>query len=149
MSFEGQTKILWDACKNYSRRRTMDTSMEQTKDDAWGVNVVERIRVRIMTEAYDLTDRGDLEGYNGIKLMCHEVLRIIEAHMEEATARIDSAVLSSSKKDTQYLINRYATKRPLTDDEIRQCSYDAEGFMVSRENAMRAVERAHGIGAEE
>jgi len=71
--------------------------------------LVERIRVRIMTEAYDLADRGDLDGYNGIKMMCHEVLRIIEAHAEEATARIDSAILSSSKKDTQYLINRYAT----------------------------------------
>ena len=42
--------------------------------------LVERIRVRIMTEAYDLADRGDIEGYNAIKLMCHEVLRIIEAH---------------------------------------------------------------------
>jgi len=73
--------------------------------------LVERVRVRIMTEAYNLADRGDLDGYNGIKLMCHDVLRIIEAHAEEATARIDSAILSSSKKDTQYLINRYATKR--------------------------------------
>jgi len=89
--------------------------MKQTKDDAWGVNVVERIRVRIMTEAYDIADRGDIEGYNAIKLMCHDVLRIIEAH-------------------------------PLTDEQIKECSYDAEGFMVSRENAMRAVERAHGIG---
>lgn len=28
----------------------------------------------------------------------------------------------------------------LTDDEMKQCSYDAEGFMVDREVAMRAVE---------
>jgi hypothetical protein len=42
--------------------------------------LTERVRVRIMTEAYDLADRGDLEGYNGIKMMCHDVLRIIEAH---------------------------------------------------------------------
>jgi len=28
----------------------------------------------------------------------------------------------------------------LTDDEITQCSYDAEGFMIGREVAMRAVE---------
>lgn len=28
----------------------------------------------------------------------------------------------------------------LTDDEMGQCSYDADGFMVEREVAMRAVE---------
>jgi hypothetical protein len=28
----------------------------------------------------------------------------------------------------------------LTDDEMSQCSYDAEGFMIEREVAMRAVE---------
>jgi len=108
--------------------------------------LMERVRVRIMTEAYDLADRGDLDGYNATKLMCHEVLRIIEAHMEEATARIDSAVLSSSKKDTQYLINRYATKRPLTDEEIKLLlggSGEAQAWNIQ---LVRAVERAHGIG---
>ena len=35
---------------------------------------------------------------------------------------------------------------PLTDEEIKECSYDAEGFMISREVAMRNVEKAHGIG---
>jgi len=43
---------------------------------------------------------------------------------------------------------RYETKQPLTEEELKQCSYDADGFMISREAAMRAVERAHGIGAE-
>jgi hypothetical protein len=28
----------------------------------------------------------------------------------------------------------------LTDDEMKQCSYDAEGFTIGREVAMRAVE---------
>ena len=28
----------------------------------------------------------------------------------------------------------------LTDEEMTQCSYDAEGFMIEREVAMRAVE---------
>ena len=36
--------------------------------------------------------------------------------------------------------------KPLTDEQIKECSYDAEGFMISREGAMRNVERAHGIG---
>jgi len=39
-------------------------------------------------------------------------------------------------------------RMPLTEEELKQCSYDAEGFMISREGAMRNVERAHGIGVE-
>ena len=40
---------------------------------------IEQIRVRIMSEAYDLADRGDHEGYNAIKVMCGEVLEKIAA----------------------------------------------------------------------
>ena len=50
----------------------------------------------------------------------------------------------------QQLINKLANTvyqvEPLTEAELKQCSYDADGFMISREQAMRAVERAHGIG---
>ena len=38
---------------------------------------IEKIRVRIMSEAYDLADRGDSEGYNAIKVMCSDVLELI------------------------------------------------------------------------
>ena len=38
---------------------------------------IEQIRVRIMSEAYDLADRGDHEGYNAIKVMCSDVLKSI------------------------------------------------------------------------
>jgi hypothetical protein len=38
---------------------------------------IEQIRVRIMSEAYDLADRGDSEGYNAIKVMCSDVLELI------------------------------------------------------------------------
>ena len=38
---------------------------------------IEQIRVRIMSEAYDLADRGDHEGYNAIKVMCSDVLALI------------------------------------------------------------------------
>jgi len=31
MSFEGQTKILWDACKNYSRRNEMTPASSKTQ----------------------------------------------------------------------------------------------------------------------
>jgi hypothetical protein len=37
---------------------------------------IEQIRVRIMSEAYDLADRDDHEGYNAIKVMCSEVLKL-------------------------------------------------------------------------
>ena len=40
-------------------------------------------------------------------------------------------------------------RKPLTDEELKQCSYDADGFMISREVAMRNVEKAHGIGVED
>jgi hypothetical protein len=40
---------------------------------------IEQIRVRIMSEAYDLADRGDHEGYNAIKVMCGDVLESIAA----------------------------------------------------------------------
>jgi hypothetical protein len=39
----------------------------------------EQIRIRIMSEAYDLADRGDSEGYNAVKVMCSDVLALIEA----------------------------------------------------------------------
>ena len=38
---------------------------------------IKQIRVRIMSEAYDLADRGDHEGYNAIKVMCSDVLALI------------------------------------------------------------------------
>ena len=40
---------------------------------------IEKIRVRIMSEAYDLADRGDVEGYNAVKVMCGDVLESIAA----------------------------------------------------------------------
>ena len=40
---------------------------------------IEKIRVRIMSEAYDLADRGDFEGYNAVKVMCGDVLESIAA----------------------------------------------------------------------
>jgi len=40
---------------------------------------IEQIRVRIMSEAYTFADRGDLEGYNAVKVMCNDVLESIAA----------------------------------------------------------------------
>lgn len=52
---------------------------------------VELIRVRIMSEAYDLADRNDSEGYNSVKVMCDEVLDLIGlavAAEREACAKV-------------------------------------------------------------
>jgi hypothetical protein len=46
---------------------------------------LEPIRIRIMSEAYDLADRGDSEGCNSVKVMCSDVLALIET--EIATER--------------------------------------------------------------
>ena len=37
----------------------------------------ERIRIRIMQEAYELADRGDAEGYNSVKVMCNDVQNLL------------------------------------------------------------------------
>ena len=44
---------------------------------------VKRIRVRIMQEAYDLADRDDSEGYNSVKVMCSDVLGMIDELLDE------------------------------------------------------------------
>lgn len=52
---------------------------------------IEQIRVRIMSEAYDLADRNDSEGYNSVKVMCSDVLKLIDdaiAAEREACARV-------------------------------------------------------------
>ena len=52
---------------------------------------IEQIRVRIMSEAYDLADRGDVEGYNAVKVMCGDVLESIAAVVaaeREACAKV-------------------------------------------------------------
>ena len=49
------------------------------------------IRIRIMSEAYDLADRDDSEGYNSVKVMCSDVLAMIKvaiAAEREACAKV-------------------------------------------------------------
>ena len=44
---------------------------------------VKPILVRIMQEAYDLADRDDSEGYNSVKVMCSDVLAMINELLDE------------------------------------------------------------------
>ena len=57
---------------------------------------------------------------------------------------IDGMQKNAESKVKKFIDQRM--RKPLTDEEMKQCSYDNEGFMVEREVAMRNVERAHGIG---
>jgi hypothetical protein len=63
---------------------------------------IEKIRVRIMQEAYDLADRNDAEGYNSVKVMCSDVLALLSRrewvglteeemrHVEETTTCLEN-----------------------------------------------------------
>jgi hypothetical protein len=51
---------------------------------------LEPMRTRIMSEAYDLADRGDSEGYNSIKVMCSDVLALIETDIDKAYTKNDT-----------------------------------------------------------
>jgi hypothetical protein len=50
---------------------------EQPKQEPVTDDIAEKIRVRIMQEAYDLADRNDSEGYNSVKVMCSDVLALL------------------------------------------------------------------------
>jgi hypothetical protein len=66
---------------------------------------IEQIRVRIMSEAYDLADRGDLEGYNAVKVMCNDALELIAAVVaaeREACAKVC--------EERQEVFQKYYTK---------------------------------------
>ena len=60
----------------------VDATWEKCQAEVWQNPVrrksVNPIRVRIMQEAYDLADRGDSEGYNSVKVMCSDVLAMID-----------------------------------------------------------------------
>lgn len=59
----------------------------QSKDGG----LLKPIRIRIMSEAYDLADRDDSEGYNSVKVMCSDVLAMIKvaiAAEREACAKM-------------------------------------------------------------
>ena len=60
---------------------------------------------------------------------------------------IDGMQKTAESKVTQFIDQRM--RNPLTEEQMKQCSYDSEGFMVGREVAMRNVELAHGIGEKE
>ena len=103
----------------------------------------------------------DDEGYEKYtKTQTVKELQLVEEHMtkihlQDAMMRLphrDDLATEERKaqvKETMRQAGWMPIPKPLTDEKIKECSYDADGFMISREQAMRAVERAHGIGVEE
>ena len=59
-------------------------------------DIAEKIRVRIMQEAYDLADRNDSEGYNSVKVMCSDVLALLP--------RREWVGLTEEEIDTWYIV---------------------------------------------
>jgi hypothetical protein len=63
---------------------------------------LEPIRVRIMQEAYDCADRDEPEAYNSIKVMCGEVLILVEELIKaerEACAKLCEDSVPTYLKD--------------------------------------------------
>lgn len=60
---------------------------------------------------------------------------------------IDGMQKNAESKVTKFIDQ--GMRKPLTKEQMSECSYDAEGFMIEREAAMRNVELAHGIGEKE
>lgn len=65
---------------------------DRCREAAWtDKSVSEKVRVRIMQEAYDCADRGEVEAYNSVKVMCSEVLALLDlavAAEREACAKL-------------------------------------------------------------
>ena len=80
------------------------------------------------------------------KQRCADAKTIANSMLKEKNTMTEDDDLNNMRYKAKY---RYETKQPLTEEELKQCSYDADGFMISREDAMRAVERAHGIGVKD
>ena len=73
------------------------------------------IRIRIMSEAYDLADRNDSEGYNSVKVMCSDVLAMIEAAIaaeREACAKVVEAdgIARGVTRDTGLVLLKNANR---------------------------------------
>ena len=52
---------------------------DRWQKEAWSdMSISKKIRVRIMQEAYDCADRGEVEAYNSVKVMCSEVLALLD-----------------------------------------------------------------------
>ena len=63
---------------------------------------LEPIRIRIMQEAYDCADRDEPEAYNSIKVMCGEVLAMVEeaaAAEREACATVCDGWMHANGND--------------------------------------------------
>jgi len=68
-----------------------------------------------------------------------EVLTLVNAAEEKV---YEQGFIDGVQKNSESRVSKFMDKKwvGLTDEQIKQCSYDANGFMIDREVAMRAVE---------
>ena len=78
----GDTQV-FDLCYADQVIPALRAAIEQAETPEKRREQVDPIRVRIMQEAYDLAYRDDSEGYNSIKVMCSEVLSMIDRLLNE------------------------------------------------------------------
>jgi predicted Fe-S protein YdhL (DUF1289 family) len=75
-----------DAPHGFDRNASHSADRYVCECEGW--ERLEPIRTRIMSEAYDLADRGDSEGYNSVKVMCSDVLALIETDVDKACTKV-------------------------------------------------------------
>ena len=102
----------------------MTTFTTQDRQDAQRDALLERVRVAIMSTAYWCADNADSESYNAVKVLCSDVLAMLQD----------------------------AQRTPLTEEEIwknipmRRNDIFVETELQDFIEFARAIERAHGIG---
>jgi len=89
---------------------------------------LEPIRTRIMSEAYNLADRGDSEGYNSVKVMCSDVLALIETDVDKACTKVGT---KSGVLRTEWV--------GLTDEDMTEL--DEDGVLFARYIEAKLKER--------
>ncbi len=81
--------------------------------------MTQALRTRIMSEAYDLADRGDSEGYNSVKVMCSDVLALIETNVDKAYTKNDTKAgvlhkewVGLTDEEVKYLTSHFDWRAP-------------------------------------
>lgn len=91
--------------------------------------MLDRIRVRVMQTAYDLADDGNTEGYNAVKVLCHDLLGMLKAQLPDDKPK---PVPLTLEQITQTLGVEYGDLWDWNVTKLLEC--------------VRKIEAAHGIG---
>ena len=93
----------------------------------------EPIRIRIMQEAYELADRGDVEGYNAVKVMCNDVQNLLKREWVGLT-----------DEEMRELEKQFEAERVRTSDEEYLVIYPAAYWQWQRAIEAKLKEKNNG-----